>query len=131
MRILGPSLPNLNDMCFFMINYLLKNKKSQDKLNSIKEKCKFVNLDFDITMFPQIWGSTCTAFDILPNGEPVWGGSAMTKAYTVIIHEFTTDTYGVFIDDKPCYIVTDPTEMFYEDLKNKNMKSLSNSLKYY
>ena len=39
--------------------------------------------------------------------------------------------YGVFFGDEPAYIVHDPTDMFYEDLKNRNMKSKYEAEKVY
>lgn len=55
----------------------------------------------------------------------------MTKEYTIIIHEIVTDMYMIFFGNRPAYIVYDPKEAFYEDLKNRNMASKSESLLKY
>ena len=52
-------------------------------------------------------------------------GSAMTEEYTTIVHEKTTDTYCVFFGDRPCYKVDNPSNEFYEDMKKRQMASLS------
>lgn len=83
------------------------------------------NSEYDIECFPQIWGSTSTGFDVTETGDPTFGGSAMTKAYTTVVHNLTTEAYVVFFGDRSCYMVTDATEEFLEDLKNRNLKSLS------
>jgi hypothetical protein len=67
----------------------------------------------------------------MPDGSPSIAGCAMTEDYTTVIHETVTDSYGIFIGNDPCYIVFDATEEFYNDLKNKNMKSLSWAKKSY
>lgn len=81
--------------------------------------------EFDATVFLQTWGSTNTGFDVMPNGDPSVGGDAMTSAYTVVMHEKQTNVYGVFVDNRFCYMVTEPTESFIEDMKNRSMASLS------
>ena len=49
----------------------------------------------------------------------------MTKAYTVVIEEKLTRTFGVFVDDQFCYIVLNPSDAFYEDLKNHDIASIN------
>lgn len=87
--------------------------------------------DFDVVVFPQTWGSTCTGFDICPDGSPTVGVCAMTKEYTIVVHELTTDSYIVCFGNRPCYKVTDANEDFYSDLKSHNMASLSEARKKY
>ena len=86
---------------------------------------------FEADVFQQWWGCSCTAFDIMPDGSPTIGCSAMTPAYTVVMHEVHTDTYVVFVDNRLCYIVENANEEFHEDLVNRNMASLSEAKKIY
>lgn len=96
-----------------------------------KRKSSRAFLDFDLQVFSQIWGSTCTGFDVCPDGSPAVGGCAMTKEYTTVVHELLTDTYCVFFGDRACYKVTDANEDFLEDLRSHNMASLSEAKKRY
>lgn len=81
-------------------------------------------VNFEVIVFPQTWGSTCTGFDICPDGSPAVGGSAITKEYTSVFHELTTDTYVVCFGNRPCYKVTDAPMEFYADLSARSMASL-------
>lgn len=92
---------------------------------SWKRKLNDGQLEFDVIVFLQAWASTNTGFDVTPNGESTVGGDAVTQAYTVVVHESSTNTYGVFVDNRFCYMVSDPTETFYEDLKERNIACLS------
>lgn len=89
------------------------------------KKGMYVYLQFDAIVFSQIWGSTCGGFDITKDGKPAIGGSAMTRAYTTVMHETTTDMYVVFFGEKPCYVVYDPTDDFFRDLQNHAMAPVS------
>lgn len=44
-----------------------------------KKNNKYAYAEIDAAMFPQIWGSTCTGFDVTEDGSPAIGGCAMTK----------------------------------------------------
>ena len=94
-------------------------------LNEKKKERSHVSVDFDVEVFSQVWGSTCTGFDVCEDGSPAMGGSAMTKEYTTVIHERVTDCYCVFFGDRACYKVTNANDDFYEDLANRQMVSLS------
>lgn len=131
MNVIGPQYPNLDSMQNLMVNFLMIDEKSKNKIEALKKENRFESLEFDATMFSQVWGSTCTAFDVTPNGEATIGGSAMTRAYTVVLHELTSNTFGIFVDGKPAYIITDANETFYEDLEKRNLKSLSEAMKKY
>ena len=85
---------------------------------------KYAYFNFDATMFPQVWGSTCTGFDVAADGSPAIGGSAMTKEYTTILHETLTGSYVVCFGDKPCYKVTNPNEDFLNDIRQHRMVGL-------
>lgn len=119
-------LPNL-ELLLYKAQMLL----TSDKEFARRRTEKPCPLDFNVIVFPQIWGSTCTGFDILPDGRPVVSESAMTKEYTTIIHETTTDCYCVFFGERPCYKVTDANKNFYKDLDKRNMASLSEAKKRY
>ena len=86
---------------------------------------KYACFDFNTTMFPQVWGSTCTGFDVAADGSPAIGGCAMTKEYTTILHETLTGSYVVCFGDRPCYKVTNPSEDFINDMQHHRMASLS------
>ena len=124
-------LPNLELLEYKAVMAFLKDEeksnkyieKMEDMGFKIKKPLKWVQ--FDCEVFKQIWGSTVTAFDVLDNGEPTIGGCAMTEAYTVVFHEEYTDTYIVIVNDCLCYMVSDATSEFLEDLKNHRLASLS------
>lgn len=123
--------PNLELMEYIFKQTLASDDEWKKKFEEIKKEKKYAFLDIDVKVFPQIWGSTCTAFDVMPDGSAAWGGSAMTKAYTAVFYEHLTDYYCVFVDGKPCYLVNNAPLAFYEDLESCNMKSLSAAKKYY
>ena len=69
--------PNLE-----LLEYKTKQLLSQDKefLSAVEAYKKenntnYVAFDFNTTMFPQIWGSTCTGFDVAADGSPVISGT--------------------------------------------------------
>lgn len=98
-------IPNLELLLYKAQQALAHDPDFVQKIAEIKENDshKKVYLDFSVECFSQIWGSTCTGFDVTEAGEPVMAGSAMTEEYTTIVHEKTTDTYCVFFGDRPCY----------------------------
>lgn len=96
-----------------------------------KKNKKYVYAEIDAVVFPQIWESTCTGFDVTEDGSPAWGGCAMTKEYTTVLHELLTDTYIIFFGEKMCYKVTNANAEFYEDLQKRQMASLSEAKRRY
>lgn len=123
--------PNLELIEYKFKQMLFDDEEWKKKAKKLRDTNKYLYPDFDVIVFSQIWGSTCTAFDVCEDGSAAMGGQAMTKAYTVVIKETITETYGVFINDKPCYKVTDAKDEFYSDLAERNMKSLSLARKFY
>lgn len=117
-------LPNLELLMYKAWIYL-----EYDEEYARKSKGKL--LSFTIETFPQIWGSTCTGFDITEDGKATIGGCALTTEYTTVVHEKRTDFYCVFFGDRPCYAVHNPTMEFYEDLKERRLASLSESKERY
>lgn len=116
--------PNLE-----LVEYKVKQLLAADK--EFMKKLEKKRPEFDMIVFPQIWGSTCTGFDICSDGSPAVGGCAMTKDYTTVVHEITTDTYIVCFGNRPCYKVTDANEDFFSDLTARRMASLSEARKRY
>ena len=96
-----------------------------------KKNKKYAYAEIDAVMFPQIWGSTCTGFDVTEDGSPALGGCAMTKEYTTVLHELLTATYVIFFGEKMCYKVTNANAEFYEDLQKRQMASLSEAKRRY
>lgn len=91
--------PNLE-----LLEYKARVALSSDEefLKTIEEKRKndkYVYVEMEAIVFPQIWGSTCTGFDVSKDGSPAIGGCAMTKEYTTVFHELLTDTYIIFFGD--------------------------------
>ena len=105
--------------------------KSYEKVTGFKVRRTPVDFGFDCEVFKQTWGSTVTAFDVTSDGQPTIGGSAMTDAYTVVFLEHFTNTAIVCVDDRLCYMVRDMNDNFFEDLKDRNLASLSCAKKRY
>lgn len=127
MAYYNPTPPNLELLLYKAQQILAHDEEFVAALNEKKKERGHVSVDFDIEVFSQVWGSTCTGFDVCEDGSPAMGGSAMTKEYTTVIHERVTDCYCVFFGDRACYKVTNANDDFYEDLANKQMVSLSNA----
>lgn len=91
-----------------------------------------------VYVFPQLWGSTVTGFDI----DGSCGGSAMTEEYTTVVEksiikldgdftQFKNIYYGVFFGNKPAYILKNPNERFLKDLSEMYMQPQSTSYLYF
>lgn len=120
-------LPNLELLLYKAQDILAHDKEFIETLQKRKSENRVhhIGIEFDVKVFPQMWGSTCTGFDITEDGEPVLAGCAMTKEYTTVIHELVTDCYCVFFGDRPCYKVTNANKNFHQDLLKCQMASLS------
>lgn len=84
-----------------------------------------------VDMFPQTWPDTAGGFS-----EPgMVAGQAFTTQITTIMRVYVHDTeeeyYGVFFGSKPAYIVDHANETFFEDLKNRRIKSKYEAGKVY
>lgn len=94
---------------------------------------------FKFDVFLQTWPNTALGFS-----KPGYvSGQAFTNAYTVVVTLTMTTWYrsegtvnynkvdkiicGVFFNNDLGYIVENPNGKFYEDLKNRNMKSVGDS----
>ena len=68
-------------------------------------------------MYPQLWGSTALGFGGI-------GGQAMTIAYTTVFYDQGRHYAMVFFDSRLAYIVSEPTEAFWADLKEHKLLSV-------
>lgn len=126
------SYPNLELMEYKSFIAFKNNEELSKKFEEANEKRgRFAGFDFVAEVFTQIWGSTCTAFDICEDGSPAIGGDAITEAYTVVIHERLTDIYFVFVNNRLCYYVENANQIFLDDLKEHKIKSLGEAKKVY
>lgn len=123
-------LPNLELLMYKAIEHLKQDEEFCKKCEGLPNY-GHKRVNFTIETFPQIWGSTCTGFDITEDGKATIGGCAMTTEYTTVVHEENTNFYVVFFGDRPCYAVHNPTKEFYEDLIDRNLASLSESKEMY
>ena len=121
--------PNLELMEYQAAEYI-KNHYA-DKIKELKNSRTWFTLDFEAIVFKQSWTTTATAFDIQPNGSPVFAGQAFTEAYTVIMYESTLQVYVVFVNDRICYVVENPTEKFMEDMNKRQLLPLSKAKELY
>ncbi len=84
-----------------------------------------------VDMFSQTWPNTAGGF----SGPGMMAGQAFTTEITTVmkIHVYDTkeEYYGVFFGNKPAYIVDHANETFFEDLKNRQMKSKYEAKKVY
>ncbi len=96
--------------------------KDRPDLKDLRTTC-----DTTVDMFSQTWASTAGGFE-----EPgMFAGQMMTTEPTTVLEmrvfvvgEWKACTwYGVFFGNRPAYIVHDPSPAFFDDLKNRNMKS--------
>lgn len=131
MSLMNPKYPNLELIEYKFMQMLTNDEEWKKRVEELKKQNCYLRPDFSVTVFSQMWGSTCTAFDVMPDGSPAIGGCAMTREYTTVIEETLTNTFGVFIGDRPCYKVSDAPDEFYADLAEKNMASLSVAKKRY
>lgn len=117
---------------------MLKPPNYDNIIENIKKACPNINIDscshFDtfphFDTFIQMWGSTCLGFDVDDSGNSMFGGQMMTEAYTTIV-ELSLTLFIVCFDEEPCYAVTNPTNEFYEDIRNRRMVSKSEAGKRY
>jgi len=124
-------LPNLELLLYRAQQILSNDKDFIPTFNKVcaeaKSKGYFLSPDFDVEVFSQVWSNTATGFD-----EPnTVSGQAITEAYTTVVHERITDTYVVFFDNKPCYKVDDPNDVFMDDLKNHHLKGIAEAKEKY
>ena len=123
--------PNLELLEYKARVALSKDEEFLKNFEAKRKDNKYVYSEIDAVVFPQIWGSTCTGFDVTEDGSPTLGGCAMTKEYTTVLHELATDIYIIFFGEKMCYKVTNANVEFFVDLKKRHMASLSEAKRRY
>lgn len=131
MSLYNAAVPNLELLLYKAQQLLAHDEDFIKALQKRKDELNHLTVDFDVIVFSQVWGNTCTGFDITPDESPTIGGCAMTKEYTTVIHETVTDCYCVFFGDRPCYKVTNANQNFHEDLMKRQMASLSEAKERY
>lgn len=131
MGFMNAKYPNLELLEYKARSILSHDSEVMQIVEEKRKDQKYVSIEFEADVFVQMWGSTCTGFDITENGSPAIGGAAMTKEYTSVFHELLTDTYLVFFGERICYKVTNANAGFHEDLKNRCMASLSEANRRY
>lgn len=95
--------------------------------NAVKDKKEYKDYscmpDFDIYVFPQIWGTTALGFSGI-------GGESVTRAYTTVLIDEKTYVAGVFFENELAYLLGRVNELFREDLHEHKMESEENIYKY-
>ncbi len=117
-------LPNLDLIEYKAENVLRNHDEFTEKLKKAREEDPYRSVDLVLHSFPQMWGSAALGFDRI-------GGQAMTEAYTTVVHERVTNIYIIFFGEKPCYSLVDPTEEFFEDLKNLRIAGINEARERY
>ena len=84
---------------------------------------EYTHPEIEMYMFPQIWGSTSLGFGGI-------GGQAITTAYTVVVNDYHDGWCSVFFGDQLAYVVKNPNQIFYEDVKNGSMKPIAKAGAY-
>lgn len=102
----------------------LLNYQTQFYLQQHLDEEKYNNLDLLVEIFPQCWSSTALGFDGI-------GGQAMTTAYTSVFYDINQNIYIVYFGERIAYCVENPTDKFFEDLKNKNLGSVAHAMDAY
>lgn len=123
-------LPNLELLDYKAWQYFFSIPENKQKYTEAL-KTQVYRKDLVVETFRQTWGSTSLGFDVDKDNDPMWGGDAMTDAYTTVFFEPLTETYIVFFGDKACYEVQNANEKFLNDLKNHCLASLSVARKEY
>ena len=130
--------PNFELLEYKFLNLLKENGTYKSRLAEAEEQARN-NIGHKMRLAPfvvaeswlQTWPSTNLAFDVDEAGNTLIGGQAFSSAYTVVMHEFTTDMYGIFIDDIPFLIIWNPSEEFFNDVKNRRIRYLSEAREIY
>lgn len=75
-----------------------------------------------VGFFPQTWSSTALGFSGI-------GGAAMTQAYSVVLK--CENQYAVYFGNTYAYCITNPNELFFEDMSRNSLKSVRQSHAYF
>ncbi len=130
--MLHPSYPNLELLEYKVHQLLSQVADFQESVKKAKEqRGNFAAVSYEAIMFPQVWPNTSLGFDVMADGSPAISGQAFTAAYTTVMHETLTDTYVVCFGNRPCYMIVDAKEAFFEDLRDRRMAALSKAKERY
>lgn len=124
--------PNLE-----LIEYKLK-EEAYERFMPYLANAYFIKYKAEV--FMQTWVNTATGFDF----DGCVSGQAFTDEYTTVMEmswaEKRKDSkgwedskfkiYGVFFGNKMAYVFVNPNKLFFDDWKNKQMKSCRQSLQY-
>lgn len=125
--------PNLE-----LIEYKCK-ENAMEKYSDVLQNALFLKCKMDV--FMQTWANTATGFDL----KSYASGQAFTDEYTTVCElswckrsddkyrfiDVEDRIYCVFFGNEMAYIVINPSEQFFDDLKNRKMKSQREALKEY
>lgn len=117
-----PNLPLIEER----FKSLIAEKIIAKKEELLKDNQPWYSPEFEIEVFRQVFPNTAGIFD-----DGGCSGQAFTSAYISVVHELTTDLYGVFGGNRCAYIVSDPPEDFFSDLKAHNMCTVATSRNRY
>lgn len=127
-----PNYPNLELLEYQARHILAASEYFQSKLEETRKARPYAHLYLSAYVFPQTWPNTALGFDVMPDGSPALAGQAFTAAYTVVFHDATiSDSYIVFFGGRPCYHITEPSDKFLHDFRNRNLGTLSFAKKNY
>lgn len=98
---------------------------------------KIISCDIRADLFLQTWPNTAGGFS-----EPgMFSGQMFVSEYTTVMQADITIKedekpkksiyYGVFFGNEPAYLVENPTDIFFEDLKYRKIKSKYEASKAY
>lgn len=76
-----------------------------------------------LAMFPQTWGSTSLGFEGI-------GGAAICDAYTIVIESSYNGEVLVYFGERFAYRVSSPNELFFKDLAERNLGTISKADSY-
>lgn len=130
MNIKNCKLPNL-ELLEYQAKLAIKSNnilKAKRRIHYEKEGYEFYgDIEMSCEVFPQVWETTATAFDLVEEGPE----KLQTHAYTVVFYEEVCNAYVVFVNNKLCYIVDNPSEYFKEDLKKHELRGIGEAREFY
>lgn len=89
-----------------------------------KDSEKYARVELQADVFLQNWSSTALGFGGI-------GGQALSDAYTTVFSDILKDVYVVFFGNRMAYMVEEPTEEFYKDLKERRLASVDRAFTRY
>ena len=126
--------PNLE-----LIEYKLKQFAFSEGADILKNACF---LKFSADTFMQTWADTSTGFNL----KSGFAGEALTDEYTTVMemrwciykeddkrkwNDSKDVIYGVFFGNELAYMLINPKEQFFEDLKNRRMLAQREAMETY